>query len=183
MIGRHQFIHGTAALFAAPLCLLGLAPEPTPSARPSPIDKEYRPPHDHPLNFSIRVLDGADFTLHDHHGSIVVVNFFATWCPPCRKETPDLVAFAAAHADDTMVLGINVAESDDTVRAFRKKYGISFPIAMDAHGGYMQGMFTGNMAYPSSVVFDANGYVVAAWRGGYDRAGFEWARSLALGQT
>jgi cytochrome c biogenesis protein CcmG, thiol:disulfide interchange protein DsbE len=185
MIDRRRFLHVAGSAMAVPLGVSALAPAPAPSSTPDPdpIAKDYRVARDHPLNFSIRVLDGPDFTLHDHHGSVVLVNFFATWCGPCREETPDLVDFATAHSDDTLVLGVNVAEADDTVRAFRKKYGVSYPIAMDAHGGYMKAMFRGDMLYPSTVVYGASGYVVAAWKGTRDRDGFERVRRLALGQT
>ena len=86
-----------------------------------------------PDQLGSETLDGPRFRLEAYRGKVVFLNVFATWCPPCRAEQPDVVAFAAAHPDDTAVIGIDVREEDNTVRAYRKKFAIPYPIAMDRH--------------------------------------------------
>jgi thiol-disulfide isomerase/thioredoxin len=101
----------------------------------------------HPIKISankqiiwkLRVLDGPDFQLADHRGSVVVMNFFTTWCPGCNDEAPDLIAFANAHPDDTIVVGIDVEERDNTVRAWRKRLAVPYRIAMDEWGLHRAG--------------------------------------------
>ena len=68
-------------------------------------------PLDHPVNIKIRVLDGPDFQLEAHRGFVVVLNFFATWCPPCRSEAADFVAFATKHAGEAVVVSIEVVRT------------------------------------------------------------------------
>ncbi len=109
----------------------------------------------------MRVLDGPDFNLHDYRGEVVLLNIFASWCPPCNEEMPDLLATAAGYADQGLaVIGINFKESDNTVRAFRKKYAIPYPIAMDQAGAFtyaLEGNEDGKLYFPTSLFVGRNG--------------------------
>jgi thiol-disulfide isomerase/thioredoxin len=125
------------------------------------------------------VLDGPDFQLDHHLGSVVVMTFFATWCPACQVEQPDFVAFAAAHPDDTVVVAVDSAESDDTVRAWRKKYTIPYTIAMDEYGHYQEALAS-RRVLPTTIVFDPHGYVSEWWYDCADRDQLEAARTKAL---
>lgn len=109
------------------------------------------------------------------------LNIFATWCPPCRAEQPDLVAFAQAHLDDTVVIGINVAEADDDVRKYRKTFGITYPIAMDRHDAQVRGIFVQRrLVFPTTVVVHPGGTLSCAWTDDRDRDWFEAERLAAL---
>jgi thiol-disulfide isomerase/thioredoxin len=132
-----------------------------------------------PVRWKLRVLDGPDFHLEDHRGKVVVTTFFATWCPPCNDEQPMLVEFAQAHPDDTVVVGIDSMELDNTVRAYRKRYNIPYTIAMDETGGYQQAIAPGG-GDPTTLVFDVGGYLSAWWYGSADRERLEGARAAAL---
>lgn len=91
-------------------------------------------PENQAPDFTLRGLDGEEYSLSDYEGSSVVLNFFATWCGPCQMETP---FFEAAHADTrwqdegVVFLAIDRAESVDSVRAFRDFFNVSFPILLD----------------------------------------------------
>jgi len=80
--------------------------------------------------FALLNVDGDVVRLSDFRGKVVLVNFWATWCTPCRKEFPELVK-TDAEADDVVIIGINLQENQDQVREFADEYGADFPILMD----------------------------------------------------
>lgn len=85
------------------------------------------------VDFSLPDLDGKPHTLSQHRGKWVVVNYWATWCPPCLKEMPELEDFHARHEHkDAVVLGVNMEDvSVERLREFVDEYFISFPILRD----------------------------------------------------
>jgi thiol-disulfide isomerase/thioredoxin len=93
-------------------------------------------------------------------GHVTFVNVFATWCPPCRAETPDLVRFAAdAGKHGIAVIGIDRAESARQVDAFRSQYGVTYPYLIDS--GRDTKTVLGARAMPTTIVVDADGIVRA----------------------
>jgi thiol-disulfide isomerase/thioredoxin len=86
-------------------------------------------------DFSLDTLAGAKFKLSDQIGQPVVVNFWATWCPPCRAEFPALEQVYRNHrAKGLIVVGVNVAEAPNVVARFVAESGATFPIALDVSG-------------------------------------------------
>ncbi len=83
-------------------------------------------------NFSLRTLDGKDVQLSDFRGRPVWINFWATWCPPCRAETPDIQEVYEAHeSDGLVVLAISIGESPSTVSDYVKRTGTTFTTGVD----------------------------------------------------
>jgi peroxiredoxin len=83
-------------------------------------------------DFSLADLQGNPVRLSRLRGRVVVLNFWATWCPPCRNELPDLQSFYADYQSrGVMVLGINQREAIDLVRDFRDNQKLTFPILLD----------------------------------------------------
>jgi cytochrome c biogenesis protein CcmG, thiol:disulfide interchange protein DsbE len=82
-------------------------------------------------NLTIRSLDGTLWRLNDHRGAAVLVNFWATWCAPCREETPDLVHLAGSYSRDELeIIGVSMDESRPaTVRNFIALYKVPYTIA------------------------------------------------------
>ncbi len=83
-----------------------------------------------PIEYSLPDLDGNTHSLADYRGKWLVVNYWATWCPPCQEELPDLVSFYERHKDDgVMVIGINFEDiGREQLRTFVDSFLISYPI-------------------------------------------------------
>jgi len=99
----------------------------TPEAIISPTSDEQAPtqPSVVPaLGFNLSNLDGENVALSDHLGKAVMVNFWATWCPPCRNEMPIIQDFAAAHPDGLVVLAINAGEESLEVENFVNSHNL-----------------------------------------------------------
>ncbi len=109
-------------------------------------------------------LDGEPVNLADYRGQVVLVNMWATWCPPCKQEMPDLQAYYQAHQEQGFVIiGINDGETADVVRPFVAEYGLTFPVWLDERGLSEKAFRTINL--PSSYVIDRQGTVRFAWKG------------------
>jgi cytochrome c biogenesis protein CcmG/thiol:disulfide interchange protein DsbE len=109
--------------------------------------------------FSVKSLDGKPVNLASARGKVVLLNFWATWCGPCRMEVPDLVALQTKYGDRLQVIGLVVDDEDEAaVRAFAKRYAINYPIAMATNE--MRIRFGGVPALPTSFIIDAQGRVV-----------------------
>ena len=81
-----------------------------------------------PLEFELKDVDGKTVKLSDYRGRWVIINFWATWCPPCIRELPELIAFQAAYPQH-VVLGINFEEIDASeAKAFAKSQAINYPV-------------------------------------------------------
>lgn len=76
-------------------------------------------------------LDGRRWTLADGEERLIWVNFWATWCPPCRAEMPMMQRLAEAYGDRLLVLGVDFGEEPSAVREFVERYGITYPILLD----------------------------------------------------
>ncbi|MEE4274791.1 MAG: TlpA disulfide reductase family protein [Thermoleophilia bacterium] len=115
-------------------------------------------------------LDGQSFDLADTSGQTRVVNFFASWCPPCNEEAPGLVAFAASHPD-VAVVGVATSDARDDAVGFVEQYGIGFPVVFDAAGEL--GAAWDIEYLPTTLFLDAEGREVERIVGGATQAQFE----------
>lgn len=122
-------------------------------------------------------LTGETFDLATTRGRPTVVNFFASWCPPCNSEAPDLVAFAAAHPEASFV-GVAVNDERADTEAFVDKYGIVYPVVYDAEGG--TGDDWGVTGIPTTFFLDAQGTIKDTIVGAASREQFEASLQKAL---
>jgi cytochrome c biogenesis protein CcmG/thiol:disulfide interchange protein DsbE len=107
----------------------------------------------------VKGMDGRTVSLAGARGKVVLLNFWATWCGPCRMEVPDLVELQTKYKDRLQVIGLVVDDEDEAaVRAFAKRYAINYPIAMAT--SEMRFRFGGVPALPTSFIIDAQGRVV-----------------------
>jgi peroxiredoxin len=117
--------------------------------------------------FSLPDLAGKKFRLKDLRGKWVFLNFFATWCGPCREEMPGMDRLFRAHREqDFVVVAVNLQESAKTVRPFVQQLKLTFPTVLDAEGSVSREY--GVRALPVSFLIGRDGHIV--WRaiGGRD---------------
>ncbi len=83
-------------------------------------------------DFALPDIDGNVFRLSAYRGRVLVINFWATWCPPCREEMPSMQrAWEQLEAEGILMLGINVGEDEDTIFQFFADYPVDFPLLLD----------------------------------------------------
>jgi thiol-disulfide isomerase/thioredoxin len=119
-------------------------------------------------------LQSREWRLPELRGRAVLLNFWASWCEPCKEEMPSLQALADRHADRLVVLTINLKESPEAIARFVRSSGLRLPIVRDADGSLARAW--GVRIYPSTVLIDAKGRVRSVVRGGLDWAGEEGAK-------
>ena len=84
-------------------------------------------------DFSLLDMDGNVYRLSDYRGRVVIVNFWATWCPPCREEMPSMQrGWEQLRSEGILMVGINVGEDEDTIFQFTADYPVEFPLLMDS---------------------------------------------------
>ncbi len=113
-------------------------------------------------DFILETLDGETLRLSDLQGKPVVLNFWATWCPPCRDEIPELVAAYDQYRDQGLVIvGVNLQEPDGNVREFAEDFGIQFPVVIDRNGDVADKWRLGGpvQGIPTSYFLDEAGVV------------------------
>ena len=111
-------------------------------------------------DLTMETLDGRAISLADQRGKVVLVNFWATWCGPCREEIPYLVRLAERYPDHLTVIGVSEDHGPPaTVAAFAGQYGVNYPIVMSTPE--IKRGFPGVFALPTSFVVDPDGRIVA----------------------
>jgi len=111
--------------------------------------------------------DNNKLTLKDFRGSVVLINFWATWCPPCRAEMPSMQKLSDTLSNtDFVMLPVNVQEKPDIVEQFMKDNNLTFSVYYDPDAE--AAVKLGIMALPSSILVDRNGNAVGIIQGAYD---------------
>lgn len=132
-------------------------------------------------DFSLPDLSGEPRTLADHAGEVVLLNFWASWCPPCREELPSLQRLHDSLGGEGLrVIAVSVdAGSSEAVSRFVERNGVTLPVLHDRGGGVARRYRV--RAYPTSVVVDRAGRVVARVPSAWDWAdpsAVDWLRQL-----
>lgn len=111
-------------------------------------------------NFTLKSTDGKDVSLADYRGKVVLVDFWATWCPPCRKGIPDLIELQKQYGDKFVVIGITL-DREKTLKdvvPFVESYKINYPVVYGTDE--VVNHFGGVEAIPTAFMLDQNGKVV-----------------------
>jgi thiol-disulfide isomerase/thioredoxin len=108
-------------------------------------------------DFKTTLLDGKTFRLSNYRGDVVLLNIWATWCPPCREETPELVNLSKKYKNkDVEFLGVSIdKQGKSVVEPYVKKYHIPYPITID--DGHIMQKYGPVMGYPTTYIIDQQG--------------------------
>ena len=130
---------------------------------------------------SLTDLQGNPVSLNDYLGKVVLVNNWATWCPPCKAEMPELQAYYKAHAGQNFVIiAIESGEPAGTVSSFATQLGMTFPVWLDAKGAAVDAFK--NWSLPSSYLVDQSGTLRMSWTGSVNQPTLEKYVTPLLGK-
>ena len=109
-------------------------------------------------DFSLTDITGKSVRLSDFAGKVVLVNAWATWCPPCKAEMPDLNTYYQAHKDDGFtLLAVNAGDSPNVTADFASERGLTFPVLLDPNVRFLNNL--GIHSYPTSIVIGTDGII------------------------
>jgi len=109
--------------------------------------------------FSLKDIEGKTIKLSDYKNKVVLIDFWATWCPPCRKGIPDLIELQKEFPKNFVVLGISVdSDTKEDVPGFVKNYGINYPVVYGDQSTAK--LFGGVSGIPTSFLIDKKGNIV-----------------------
>jgi peroxiredoxin len=153
-----------AAITAAALILIGTSFAPTAAAQ---ANSDLAP------DFKLTDINGKTISLSDYKGKVLFLNFWATWCPPCRAEVPDFVeAYAEQKANGLEILGISLdSKGKEAVAAFVEKYKINYPVVLESRqttekiiNDYQPGQYI-----PATIIIDKSGRIRSKEVGAMDK--------------
>ncbi len=108
--------------------------------------------------FSLELFDGTTFTLSEHRGKLVVLNFWASWCGPCKREAPELErAFRKYSKMGVVFLGIATQDTEEDAKKFIEKHGLTFPTGLDRDQKITD--LYGVMGVPTTFIIDREGII------------------------
>ena len=116
-------------------------------------------------DFKLQDLDGNTVSLSDFQGKIVMLDFWATWCGPCRMTMPLLEELQQEHPNDFTLLAINLGEPLDLVLPYVKRQGIRSRVLLDTKASV--GSSYGSSSIPMQVIIDQKGIIRLVWTGFY----------------
>ena len=119
-------------------------------------------------DLELTTLDGGTVNMTSWEGSPLVVNFWASWCPPCLKEMPEFEQVAQARAGEVTFVGLNVRENAATARQLADQTGVTYDLALDTDGAASRAFGVVNM--PTTVFVAADGTIVSVHTGALDTA-------------
>jgi thiol-disulfide isomerase/thioredoxin len=129
--------------------------------------------------FLVSGVDGKPVSTAAWKGKVVFLNFWATWCPPCRAEVPILIDLATRYKDRVQIVGVSLDDGPEEVKAFVKDTGINYPVVMASRE--ILGEYGGIPALPTLFVINPDGNVVQKHEGLYSRELYETEIRLLLG--
>jgi peroxiredoxin len=158
MLGSGLILLGVVAFLILPRGAAAPAGS-TASQSTVPVRTEFPAPE-----LKLQDIQGIPVSLEDLRGQFVLVNNWATWCPPCRKEMPDLEAYYRRHRDkDFTLVAIDAGDPAHEVISFVEEYGLTFSVWLDPKQEALRAFR--NSGLPNSYVIDREGVVRLAWSG------------------
>lgn len=130
--------------------------------------------------FALKDLEGKDVSLSDQKGKVVVLDFWATWCPPCVVSLPDLDRYAKTAGEEVKVFAVNLMEDKQVAQEFMQQHKLSLPVLLDGDGEVAQKYLV--QPIPATVVVGRDGKIAASFVGPDQQKQIEQAVQEALKQ-
>jgi thiol-disulfide isomerase/thioredoxin len=125
------------------------------------------------LDFTIQDLDGRSVKLADYKGKVILLNFWATWCGPCKAEIPGFVELQDKYRDDLIVVGYSVDDDEPKARAFAQEYKMNYPVLLGLGREDVQDAYGPIWGIPASFIISRDGRVCKKHLGIAPKAVFE----------
>lgn len=117
-------------------------------------------PREAPLDFTLPSVDGREIALGDYAGRVILLDFWATWCAPCREEIPGLVELYERYGDaGFVVLGVAVDDEDDAVGAYVEELGITYPVLLENGRYELRDAYGPLVGFPTSFLITREGTI------------------------
>jgi thiol-disulfide isomerase/thioredoxin len=126
-----------------------------------------------PLNYTLKDMHGADVQLASFKGKVILLNFWATWCGPCKAEIPSLVELQQQYGEDLVVLGFSVDDTPDKMKLYAAQYKINYPLLVGNGREDVQNAYGPLWGIPVSVIIDREGKIAKKHSGIASKEQFE----------
>lgn len=123
------------------------------------------------LNFQFKTIDNKILDLSQFYGKVVIVDFWATWCPPCTKEIPHFIELQEKYKNEVQFIGLNVGEKESDIREFIKSIGINYIVGYSNER--IEKLFGGISGLPTTFIIGKDGKVKAKAIGYRSKEWFE----------
>lgn len=138
-------------------------------------------PHRVAPEFALPLVDGGKLRLSSYRGKVVLLDFWATWCVPCREETPHFVELQQKYGDRGLqIIGVSLDDSPDPVRTFVQQFHVNYPVVMGTAD--VGSSYGGVLGLPIAFLIDREGRIRAKHMGATDASVFEKDISSLLAQ-
>ena len=125
------------------------------------------------LGLTLKDMDGADVTLSSFKGKVLLINFWATWCAPCKAEIPGFVELQEEYADDLQILGISVDDTPEDVRPYAEEYEMNYPVLIGLYREDVEEAYGPFFGIPQSFVISRDGRICRKHAGMAPKEKFE----------
>lgn len=126
-----------------------------------------------PMHFTLKDMNGVDVKLSSFKGKIVMLNFWATWCPPCKVEIPDLVELQKKYGNDLVILGVSIDDTPEQLKPFAAEYHVNYPLLVGKGRDEVAEAFGGTWALPSTAIIGRDGKIAQKHTGIRSKEQFE----------
>jgi thiol-disulfide isomerase/thioredoxin len=125
------------------------------------------------LDFQLKDMNGVDVKLESFKGKVILLNFWATWCGPCKAEIPSLVELQEKYADDLVVLGFSVDDPAEKMKPYAEEYKVNYPLLVGNGREDVQNAFGPLLGIPVSVIIGRDGIIAKKHTGIATKEQFE----------
>ena len=145
-------------------------PEAVEAAQGAACDKDAQPA---PLDYTMKDMNGVDVKLSSFRGKVIIVNFWATWCGPCKAEIPAFVELQKQYAKDLVILGISVDDPVEKLKPYAAQYKINYPVLVGLGRDDVQEAYGPLYGIPASFIIGRDGMICRKHMGIAPKAQFE----------